>query len=306
MRIVLAEAMGMCFGVRDAIETALREAARGPITVLGELVHNPTVLSRLAAAGVALARSPEEVATRRVLVSAHGTSEPVRAALRRRGHDLIEATCPLVERVHSAARRLAEAGRHVVVVGLAGHTEVRGIVGDLPDATVVFSEGDIVRLRGRGRIGVVAQTTQPLPRVIALVRAMRERFPGADVLLLDTVCQPTKDRQEAAERLAAQVAVVIVVGAAHSNNTRELAATCERMGARVHRVADPEEIRDEWLDGVDAVGLTAGTSVPDDVAGAVLRRLTHGPEEAAPQAGREDQQPVQNEARDRGPLADVA
>lgn len=306
MRIVLAEAMGMCFGVRDAIEIALREASRGPITVLGELVHNPVVVSRLRAAGVLAARTPEEVSTPRVLVSAHGACEAVREALRARGHEVLEATCPLVSRVHLAAVRLHAEGYHVAIVGLEGHTEVRGVVGDLPESTVVLSDDDVDRLRGRARIGVVAQTTQPLPRVLALVRTMRERLRDAEVRLVDTVCQPTKDRQLAAERLAAQVPAVVVVGAAHSNNARELVATCERMGATVRRVAGAEELRDAWFEGVDAAGLTAGTSVPDDVIDAVVFRLSECGRRADEQAGRQDHEPVQDEAGDREPLADVA
>lgn len=276
MRVVLAEAMGMCFGVRDAIDLALREARTGPLAVLGELVHNPVVIGRLRAAGVEVALSVDDLRARRVLVSAHGTCDAVRALLRERGCEVIEATCPLVSRVHAAARRLAEEGFHVAVVGLAAHTEVRGIVGDLGEATVVLGDDDLDRLAGRARIGVVAQTTQPLPRVLDLVRRMRERFPEAEVRFVDTVCQPTNDRQLAAMRLASQVPVVIVVGAAHSNNTRELVATCARQGARTCRVAHAGEVREEWLAGADAVGVTAGTSVPDDVADAVVARLSGG------------------------------
>lgn len=306
MRIVLAEAMGMCFGVRDAIEIALREAARGPITVLGELVHNPVVVARLRAAGVLTVRTPEEATTRRVLVSAHGACQAVRDLLRARGHEVLEATCPLVSRVHAAVRRLHEGGYHVAIVGVEDHTEVRGIAGDLPESTVVLSEDDLERLRGRDRIGVVAQTTQPLSRVIALVRSMRERFPGAEVRFVDTVCQPTKDRQLAAERLAAQVPVVVVVGAAHSNNTRELAATCARIGARVHRVVCADDVREEWLHGAEAVGLTAGTSVPDDTIDAVVARLSGAAQRAREQTGKEEHEAVQDETGDRQPLADVA
>jgi len=143
--------------------------------------------------------------------------------------------------------------------------------------------------------------------VLDLVRRMRERFPEAEVRFADTVCQPTKDRQLAAVRLASQVPVVIVVGAAHSNNTRELVATCARQGARVYRVERADEVREEWLAGADAVGVTAGTSVPDDVVNEVVGRLAADyAAEARQEAGREDQEAVQHESGDREALADVA
>ena len=150
---------------------------------------------------------------------------------------------------------------------------VRGLTGDLDEFDVVLTEDDVHQLAPRPRFGVAAQTTQPIERVRGLVALLRARFPASEVRFVDTVCQPTKQRQSAAVELARQVDVMIVVGGAHSNNTRELAATCARQGARVHQVQGPAEVRPEWLENAAVVGLTAGTSTPDTVIDAVEARL---------------------------------
>jgi 4-hydroxy-3-methylbut-2-enyl diphosphate reductase len=155
--------------------------------------------------------------------------------------------------------------RHPVVIGQANHVEVRGLVGDLADYTVVLSEADLDRLKGRARLGVVAQTTQPIEHVLDLVEAMRRRFPTADVRFVDTVCQPTKDRQEALRRLAAETDAVVVVGGPDSNNSRKLTELARELGRPAYQVASAAELRPEWFTGVRLIGVTAGTSTPDRV-----------------------------------------
>jgi 4-hydroxy-3-methylbut-2-enyl diphosphate reductase len=261
----MAEHMGMCFGVRDAIELAMRLTRQGPLTILGDLVHNPDVVSRMDAAGAARARDLEQVQTRAVLLTAHGTAQRVKLRLRDEGHQVHDAACPLVKRVHLALAKLVSEGRHPVIVGQADHVEVRGLTGDLRDCTVILHEADIEKLAGRPRLGVVAQTTQPLEHVEALVESIRRRFPEADVHFIDTVCQPTKDRQEAMRRLVDESEVVVVVGGPDSNNSRKLADFARGRGRTAYQVARAGELRPEWFDGVKVVGLTAGTSTPDDV-----------------------------------------
>jgi 4-hydroxy-3-methylbut-2-enyl diphosphate reductase len=265
MEVRMAEHLGMCFGVRDAIDLALGLTGSRPLTILGDLVHNPDVVAQLDAAGARRARRPEEVSTADVLVTAHGIADRVRLQLREKGLNIHDATCPLVRRAHLALARLVEEGRHPVVIGQRDHVEVRGLVGDLDDYTVVLHEEDLDQLAGRPRLGVVAQTTQPLERVRELVACLRRRFPEADIRFIDTVCQPTKDRQEALHRLAAEVEVVIVVGGPDSNNSRKLTELARRLGRPAYQVARAAELRPEWFHGVRVVGLTAGTSTPDRV-----------------------------------------
>lgn len=265
MEVRIAEHLGMCFGVRDAIDLALQLTRQGPLTILGDLVHNPDVVARMNAAGATRAWQPEEVQTPAVLLTAHGTAQAVKQRLRTDGHQVHDAACPLVKRVHLALDRLIRDGRHPVVIGRADHVEVRGLTGDLKDYTVVLDERDIEQLRGRPRLGIVAQTTQPLDRVALLVDAIRRRFPEADVRFIDTVCQPTKDRQEAMERLIEESDVVVVVGGPDSNNTRKLVDLAQSRGRKAYQVARVGELRPEWFTGVKVVGLTAGTSTPDEI-----------------------------------------
>ena len=269
MKILKAAHLGMCFGVRDALALAHAEAARGPLTIYGELVHNETVLDGLREAGLEMESHAEKVRTDRVMITAHGTSDRTRGRLNALGLKVLEATCPLVRVAHEAVRSLAAAGYHPVIVGKRDHVEVRGLTGDLASFDVVIDEEDVDRLEERARFGVAAQTTQPVARVRALVARLRARFPRAEVRFIDTVCQ----RQAAAETLARECEVVIVVGGAHSNNTRELAATCARHCPRVHMVQTAADLRREWLLDASVVGLTAGTSTPDSTIDAVERRL---------------------------------
>ena len=273
MRILRAARLGMCFGVRDAIDLALEHADAGPLTILGDLVHNPTVLHTLAARGVATAQDVSEVRTGTVMVTAHGTSERTMARTRALGLTVVEATCPLVHVAHRAVAALARDGYHVVIVGQRDHVEVRGLTGDLDRFDVVLSDDDVEALEEHPRIGVASQTTQSVEKVRRIVALIRARFPASEVRFVDTVCKPTKDRQTAAIDMARQADVVIVVGGASSNNTRELVKTCARFCARVHHVQTDADLRSDWFAGAEVVGLTAGTSTPDDVIDRVEARI---------------------------------
>jgi 4-hydroxy-3-methylbut-2-en-1-yl diphosphate reductase len=273
MKILLAEHLGMCFGVRDAIELAMQESAVRPLTVLGDLVHNETVLTQLRSRGVQFQNDVASVATPQVMITAHGASEQRVAAVRERGLRVVEATCPLVQAAHRAVARLVQAGFHPVIIGQRQHVEVRGITEDLAAYDVVLTAEDVAQLGARAKYGVAAQTTQPIERVRELVQLIRERFPQAEVRFVDTVCQPTKQRQHAAVALARQCDVVVVIGGAHSNNTRELVRSCGQFCARVHHVQTAADLRREWFQPEDTAGLTAGTSTPDEVIHAVQQQL---------------------------------
>jgi 4-hydroxy-3-methylbut-2-en-1-yl diphosphate reductase len=273
MRILRATHLGMCFGVRDAIALALEHAEAGPLTILGDLVHNPTVLNTLAARGVVAAQDVSQVKTDTVMVTAHGTSQRTLARTRALGLTVVEATCPLVHVAHRAVAALVRDGYHVVIVGQRDHVEVRGLTGDLDRFDVVLDEDDVLALDEHPRIGVTAQTTQSVENVRRIVALIRRRFPTSDVRFLDTVCKPTKERQTAAVDMARHADVVIVVGGAASNNTRELVKTCAQHCARVHQVQTDADLRIEWLLGAGVVGLTAGTSTPDEVINRVEARI---------------------------------
>ena len=289
MQVIRAEHLGMCFGVRDAIDLALERADVAPLTILGDLVHNAEVLASLRARGIAMAPNVAQVKTQAVMVTAHGTSERALASTRARGLEVVEATCPLVHVAHRAIKALLRDGYHPVIIGQRSHVEVRGLTDDLDDFDVVLDEDDVLRLRERPRIGVAAQTTQPLERVQHLVELIRRRFPASAVRFIDTVCQPTKQRQKAAVELARACDVVIVIGGANSNNTRELVTTCSRHCSLVHHIQTESDLRGEWFIGARTVGITAGTSTPDPAIDRIdqrIRQLALEQPDAVPAAAR--------------------
>ena len=271
--VIRARHLGMCFGVRDAIALALHRAGSAPLTILGDLVHNATVLEALRAKDIAIAYEPAHVATRTVMVTAHGASELTLSATRALGLEVVDATCPLVRTAHQAITALRRDRYHPVIIGQRAHVEVRGLTEDLDAFDVVIDEADVLALDEHPRIGIAAQTTQPLDRVQHLVALIRERFLNSDIRFIDTVCQPTKQRQAAAVALARHCDVVVVVGGAGSNNTRELVNTCRRHCSRVHHIQTDAELREEWFVAARTVGITAGTSTPDDVIDRVEARV---------------------------------
>jgi 4-hydroxy-3-methylbut-2-en-1-yl diphosphate reductase len=273
MRIIRAEHLGMCFGVRDAIALALQHAESEPLTVLGDLVHNETVLAELRSRGIRMEQQPENAATRTVMVTAHGASDRALDRTRALGLNVLEATCPLVHAAHRAVAKLVNDGFHPVIIGKQGHVEVRGLTEDLPECDVVLTEEDIAALAPRRRFGIAAQTTQPIEKVRRLVDLIARRFPDAEIRFVDTVCQPTKQRQGAAIALARRCDVVIVVGGSHSNNTRELVLTCSQHCDRVHHVQSADDLNPSWFIQDETIGITAGTSTPDAVIDAVETRL---------------------------------
>jgi 4-hydroxy-3-methylbut-2-en-1-yl diphosphate reductase len=269
VRIIRAAHLGMCFGVRDAIALALEESRRQPLTILGELVHNESVLSDLRAHGINIQEQAAAVRTPAVMITAHGASEKSLERARSHGLQVLQATCPLVHYAHRALQQLVSDGFHPVIIGQRGHVEVRGMTEDLTQYDVVLTEEDVRQLQERPRFGVMAQTTQPVDKVRRLVESIRRLFPRSEVRCIDTVCQPTKQRQTSALDLAQQSDVVVVVGGAHSNNTRELAATCRRYCPRVYHVQSAEDLRADWFDRAFTVGITAGTSTPDAIIDSV-------------------------------------
>lgn len=273
MKIVRAEHLGMCFGVRDAITLAQSAAREKPLTILGELVHNESVLADLRRRGIQLETDPGQVQTRAAMITAHGASESAIARARSHGLEIFEGTCPLVTFAHRAVARLVADGYHPVIIGKRGHVEVRGLTEDLSAFDIIESESDIEKLVPRPRFGVASQTTQPIARVQHFAELVRRRFPDSEVRVMDTVCQPTKQRQRAAEELAASCDVVIVVGGSNSNNTRELVQTCAKFCDRVYHIQGPGGLQLEWFNHAETVGLTAGTSTPDYIIDAVEARL---------------------------------
>ena len=275
MNVSRADAMGVCFGVRRALEIADRVHRPGSVTILGQLVHNERVLVRLESRGFRMCPEGDWTgvpSTPHVLITAHGIIQTRRRRLEAAGKRLIDTTCPLVRRLHHAAQSLAAEGYFVLVVGRPGHVEVQGVVEDLADYEVVSSPAD-VRSYPAARIGIVCQTTTP-PRVADEIRwAVGLRNLHARVRFVDTICRSTRDRQGAVERLLPIVDAMVVVGGRNSNNTRELVALCRQRGVTTWHVQSADDIQPSWFDGCRTVGLTAGTSTVDEIIDEVHEAL---------------------------------
>jgi len=273
--------MGMCFGVKDALELALGLDHAERVTIHGELVHNPVVNRALAARGFeSRPEGDRDVGGQvdRLLITAHGVSDRERKRLSELSTELIDTTCPLVSRVHRVAQQYAAEGWFVVVLGKAGHVEVKGITGDLDRWAVVSCEEDVQQWPA-DRLAVVSQTTMMVERAQALMVYVRARNPGARVIYHDTICDPTKQRIQALDALLPRVQAMVVVGGKNSNNTKQLVQRCRAQGLPTFHVQDKSELPIRELSRFDVIGLTAGTSTLDSTIALVhagLRRIRVG------------------------------
>ncbi len=282
--IVLAGPRGFCAGVERAIEIVERalDVCGRPIYVRREIVHNRHVVEALRAQGAIFVDELDEVpAGATVVFSAHGVSPAVRAEARARRLRVIDATCPLVTKVHIEAIRYAREGYTIVLVGHEDHDEVIGTTGEAPERIVVIStveEAEQLEVENPDRVAYLTQTTLSVDDTRAIIEVLRRRFPGIVGPSRDDICYATQNRQAAVKKLAAEVDLVLVLGAANSSNANRLREVAEAVGTRAHLINDVRDIRPEWLAGVRRVGVTAGASTPEflvrEVVGFLRRRAT--------------------------------
>lgn len=277
VQIIRAQHLGFCFGVRDALTAAEQLDSPNETVMYGELVHNADVVRSLTQRGVeVLDEHNRTLVPERpnVLVTAHGISNHRRRELTSAGKHLIDTTCPLVRRVHDVTQALVDRGFYVVVLGMPDHVEVQGIVEDLPEGgwQVVSDEADIQPLK-HFQLGIVCQTTMPEELALRCRERLTKLNPQATIRWINTICRPTKQRQSAVDQLCDQVQAVVIVGGANSNNTRRLTQRCIDQGCQAYQVESAAELRAEWFDTCERIGLTAGTSTPDEVIDQVETRL---------------------------------
>jgi 4-hydroxy-3-methylbut-2-enyl diphosphate reductase len=281
--VVLAAPRSFCAGVEraiDAVRTLLAETD-GPVYVRRQIVHNTHVVAELERRGAVFVQELDEVPDGATVVfAAHGVAPAVRAEAVRRGLTTVDATCPLVAKVHAEARRFAARGDTVVLVGHAGHEEVEGTVGEAPRATVIVgSVADVDALAAPGavpdpeRVSYLTQTTLSVAEAEEIVAALRARFPALRGPHDDDICYATTNRQQALAEIADDVDLVLVVGSANSSNSVRLVELARHRGTPAHLVEDAAAVRAEWLAGVDRVGLTAGASAPPELVDAVVAAL---------------------------------
>ena len=276
MKVVRAAYAGACYGVQRALDLALKAVEDGGCAyTLGPLIHNPQVVAQLAECGVRAVDSVEDVAgAGTVVIRSHGVTPEVKRSVAACGLPLVDATCPHVARAQRAAADLAEQGRHVVVVGEEGHPEVEGLVACAREAgapvSVVAGPDDLPETL-EGPVGVVVQTTQTREALDAVVAALEER--GVQLLVTNTICFATRQRQEAAAALSGEVDAMVVIGGRNSSNTTRLADICAAACSHTHHVESPDEIDPAWLAGCAVVGVTAGASTPEEQIEAVATLL---------------------------------
>jgi len=294
LRVLLAAPRSFCAGVERAIEIVERALVRygAPVYVRRQIVHNTHVVADLEAKGAVFVEELDEVpAGATVVLAAHGVSPEVRAQADRRGDlSVIDATCPLVAKVHHEARRFVSRGYDIALIGHAGHEEVVGTVGEAPDRIHLVEDlADVdalapTPLEPTGVAGGAAegdvrpmafltQTTLATDETAELVRALRDRFPDIVGPSADDICYATQNRQDAVRAMADDCDLVLVVGSANSSNTARLVEVARRHGSRAELVEDATEIDESWLDGVGTVGLTSGASAPEVLVQEVVEAL---------------------------------
>jgi 4-hydroxy-3-methylbut-2-enyl diphosphate reductase len=235
------------------------------------------VVAELEERGVVFVEELDEVPEHATVVfSAHGVSPAVRAQAASRSLHVIDATCPLVAKVHAEARRFARAGRTVVLVGHRGHDEVEGTLGEAPAHTVLVQsseEAAAVEVADPERVAYLTQTTLATDDTAGIVETLRRRFPRLAAPPTDDICYATQNRQDAVRRLARECGVMLVIGSRNSSNSNRLVEVAERAGCRAHLIDDERDLEPDWLHGVDTVGLTAGASAPEAIVQRVLGAL---------------------------------
>jgi 4-hydroxy-3-methylbut-2-enyl diphosphate reductase len=271
-KLLLAAPRGYCAGVDRAVQTVERalEHYGPPVYVRKEIVHNKHVVAQLRERGAVFVDElddsvPEGAIT---IFSAHGVSPAVHADARRRNLQTIDATCPLVTKVHREALKFASEGYTIVLIGHAGHEEVEGTMGEAPDHIVlVETEEDVDRLEVADpqRIAYISQTTLSVDETRAVIARLRERFPAITGPRTDDICYATTNRQAAVKQMAAECDLVLVIGSQNSSNSQRLVDVARDYGARAHLIDNERQVEEEWLDGARVVGISSGASAPEEL-----------------------------------------
>lgn len=280
LRLLIAAPRGFCAGVDRAIEIVERaiEIYGAPVYVRHEIVHNKFVVDSLKAKGAVFVEELDEVPDGvPVIFSAHGVPKAVPAAATARGLEWLDATCPLVSKVHRQAERQIEAGRHILFIGHAGHPEVIGTFGQVPDGnmTLVETEADVAALTvpDDSELCYLSQTTLSVDDTAAIIKAIEARFPNVVAPKAEDICYATSNRQAAVKQIAPQCELVLVIGSPKSSNSLRLVEVAERAGVPAHMIQRATDIDPAWLDGIATVGLTAGASAPEQLVNEVVARI---------------------------------
>ncbi|MGI8631915.1 MAG: 4-hydroxy-3-methylbut-2-enyl diphosphate reductase [Solirubrobacterales bacterium] len=270
-RVLLAAPRGYCAGVDRAVQTVehMLELHGAPIYVRKEIVHNKHVVAKLSKRGAIFVEQETEVPEgERVVFSAHGVAPSVHANAAERNLTTIDATCPLVTKVHVEAKRFAADGYTIILIGHDGHEEVEGTMGEAPDAIVLVEnveEVEALEVDDPERLAFITQTTLSVDETAEIIAALKQRFPGIRSSRTDDICYATTNRQAAVKPLADQCDLVLVIGSTNSSNSNRLVEVAREFGAASYLIDNETEVDDAWLEGVETVGITSGASAPEEL-----------------------------------------
>ncbi len=274
-RVLLASPRGYCAGVERAVDTVERALDHygAPVYVRKQIVHNIHVVRDLEARGAIFVEEETEVpAGATVVFSAHGVAPTVHANSARLEHNVIDATCPLVTKVHVQARRYADEGYTIVLIGHAGHEEVVGTTGEAPDSTVLVqtvAEAEDLDLPVGTKLAYVTQTTLSVDETGEIIKVLRRRYPDIRAPRKEDICYATSNRQWAVKEMLSEIDVLLVIGSRNSSNSNRLVETARAAGTPAHLIDDESEIDEAWIDGADTVGITSGASAPEKLVARV-------------------------------------
>jgi 4-hydroxy-3-methylbut-2-en-1-yl diphosphate reductase len=269
--LLLAAPRGYCAGVDRAVQTVERalELYGAPVYVRKEIVHNKHVVEQLRDRGAVFVEAETEVPEGATVVfSAHGVAPTVHANAQSRRLKTIDATCPLVTKVHREALKFAADGYTIVLIGHAGHEEVEGTMGEAPEHIVLIEDEagvDALEVRDPEKVAYISQTTLSVDETLAIIARLRERFPAIVGPRTDDICYATTNRQAAVKQLAQQADLVLVIGSGNSSNSNRLVEVARELGADSHLIDNETQVREEWLEGQRVVGITSGASAPEEL-----------------------------------------
>jgi 4-hydroxy-3-methylbut-2-enyl diphosphate reductase len=276
-KILLAAPRGYCAGVDRAVQTVERalELYGAPVYVRKEIVHNKHVVEKLRERGAVFVESETEVPEGATAVfSAHGVAPSVHANAEQRGLNVIDATCPLVTKVHREALKFASEDYTIVMIGHQGHEEVEGTMGEAPDHIVlVENEADVdaLEITDPSKVAYISQTTLSVDETRAVIGRLRERFPAITGPRTDDICYATTNRQMAVKQLAQECDLVLVIGSRNSSNSNRLVEVAREHGAESHLIDNESQVREQWLDGMRVVGITSGASAPEELVQSLIQ-----------------------------------
>ncbi len=275
MKIKLAENSGFCFGVKRAVNIAFetRKKQTGKVVTLGPIIHNPQMVSKLNESGIDFVKNIDDITKdMTVIIRSHGITAEEYRKLKEKGVNIVDATCPMVKRVQKYAREFTQKGYQLIIIGERQHPEVKGIIGYADDDVIVIqNEDEEISLSNNRGIGVIAQTTQPMERFQKIIYRL---VPLCEELhIINTICEATSIRQKSTKLLSQQSDVMIIIGGRNSANTTNLADISRQLGTQTYHIETADEIKKEWFDGVDKIGLSAGASTPQWIIDQVYSRL---------------------------------